>query len=106
MIRKIDEKITEEEFESIILDFDNKIDNYIKEKIITDYLAFYIATAYKENALWEGYINQLIGTALENLVNYINIIPDFNKIKEILKTKYKLELKGNNILTKIDIEEL
>lgn len=82
--------ITDEEFERIYLPVCINYDNYLKEFIIPDVVAFYLANGYSRHCLSKC-----------NLINHINSAVDiFNcrcdisrlipKVKKILKIKYNL----------------
>lgn len=90
MIRKNLEICSEEEFLKIVEPFNEEISKYI-EGFLDDYIAYYIATGYRLNALWEANLKSYINDAIENLtaINFKNNI-DNEKIKRLLKEKYSL----------------
>lgn len=90
MIRK-DYDISDKEFDKIIKPFDDALHNYVRS-FLHDYLAFYIATAYRMDALWEGTLSGHINTALDRICEVDITQMDITKIKKILKEKHSLIL--------------
>ena len=93
MIRKNNlEDVTDEEFENIIIPFENEIDKYINS-IIYDYVAYYLAKGYELSALWEFPLKNQINSALCRF-NDISIQDGFNykKLYKILEKKYSLKI--------------
>ena len=93
MIRKNNlEDVTDEEFENIVIPFDNEIDKYINN-IIYDYVAFYLAKGYELSTLWECPLKNQINSAL-NIFNDVSINNGFNykKLDKILDKKYSLKI--------------
>ena len=85
--------ISDEEFEKIELPHVELCSTYAEEYLIPDYVAFYIATGYYQNALWENSIMQHFNSAADmfnvTLQNKNNAIEN---VKKILKLKYSLEV--------------
>ena len=46
-------KLTDDEFDSIVGPFDDKITNYITNEIVNEFVAYYISTAFEMDALWK-----------------------------------------------------
>lgn len=72
--------------------------NYLKEFIIPDVVAFYIADSFYKKVLSESSLYNHINSA----VDIFNISCDINKllpsVKKILKIKYNLKIVNNNPL--------
>ena len=105
MIRKNEElrDITDDEFNSIVAPFDNKIYEHISKNILDEFIAYFISTGYEMNALWDGKLDLTIGGAIEMLAQMDNSKCDVNKIKSILEEKYKLKITSD---IPLEIEEL
>lgn len=86
------EDITDEEFDNIVCPFDAEMRDYVKNSILNQYVAFYIAEGYRKSAIWECSIDAMVNTALEMLNQYDYKDCDYNKIKELLKAEYDLEV--------------
>lgn len=101
MIRTSLGDISDDEFEKIVVPFDNEINSYIDNEILSEFIAYYIATGYKMSAIWNSSLKTTCNTATECLCDCGNF--DYGKIKKILKNKYKLEIINED---KLDIKEL
>ena len=87
------EDITNSEFESIMLPFDNNLYEFIAKYVIPDYVAFYIASVHRSNALCDASFLQHFNTAIECLFfDEDNIGKVTDEILEILKVKYSLSI--------------
>ena len=90
--------ITDEEFEKIYLPVCINYDNYLKEFVIPDVVAFYIADSFYKKALSKAPLYNHINSAID----VFNCRCDMNqlipKVKEILKIKYNLVVKNTNSL--------
>lgn len=84
--------ITDEEFEKIYLPVCINYDNYLKEFVIPDVVAFYIADNVLSKAPLYNHINSAI--------DIFNVRCDIDKlipsIKKILKIKYNLRIVKDN----------
>lgn len=98
MIRKSEElyTITDEELDKITNTFYKKINKYISDKLVNDYVAYYIATAYKGNALWDVKFELTVKAAIEELAQIADDVYDIDKIKLILENKHKLKVIDEN----------
>lgn len=106
MIRKNNlEDVTDEEFENIIIPFENEIDKYINS-IIYDYAAYYLAKGYELSALWECPLKNQINSALCRF-NDIPIQDGFNykKLYKILEKKYFLKIIDDKTSQMIEINK-
>lgn len=105
MIRKRNFKdITNEEFENIILPFDDVLEEYFINNIVYKFVAYYFSKGYEMNALWECLLKNQLNTALEILSGTIvNDKFDYNKLNQILKDKYSLKIVDNNTSQTIKI---
>lgn len=86
------EDITDEEFDNIVCPFDDEMRDYVKNNILNQYVAFYIAEGYRKSAIWECSMDAMVATAIEMLSQYTYKDCDYNKIKELLKVEYDLEV--------------
>ena len=84
--------ITDEEFERIYLPVCINYDNYLKEFVIPDIVAFYFYKKVLSKAPLYNYINSAI--------DIFNVRCDIDKlipsIKKILRIKYNLKIVNNN----------
>ena len=88
-----DEDITTEEFENYIGPHRDLTEQFLKEFIMPEYIAFYIASGFNHYALWEGTFSQHYNSAAD-LFNYFpedkTII--IENVKKILRIKYSLAI--------------
>ena len=88
--------ITDEEFERIYLPVCTNYDNYLKEFVILDVVAFYIADSFYKKALSKALLYNHINSAID----VFNVRCDIDKlipsIKEILRIKYNLKIEKDN----------
>lgn len=101
MIRKCtDEDISDEELEKIINPFYDNYHDYIITYVMSEVIAFYIASYYSRNAMWEATFYQHYNSAKDTF----NICDDkdYDKIKaeviKLLRMKYSLEIISENLL--------
>lgn len=90
MIRKDINLYNDEEFEKIRRPFKDAIDDYFEQKILYDFVSFYLATGFEMNALWENKLNIHVYSAIATLAGMYIQNFDYKKLKNILKTKYNL----------------
>ena len=95
MIRKCtDEDISDEELEKVINPFYNNYHKYIITYVMPEVIAFYIASSYSRNAMWEATFYQHYNSAKD----IFNISDDeyYESIKaeviKLLRMKYSLEI--------------
>lgn len=93
--------ITDEEFEKIYLPVCINYDNYLREFIIPDVVAFYIADNFYKKVLSKEPLYNHINSAID----VFNVRCDIDKlipsIKKILRIKYNLKIvKDNPIILK------
>ena len=95
MIRKCtDEDISDEECKKVIDPFYKNFDEYIITYVMPEVIAFYIASSYSRNAMWEATFYQHYNSAKDtfNVSGY----EDYDSIKteviKLLKIKYSLEI--------------
>ena len=108
MIRKCtDEDISDEELEKIINPFYDNYHEYIITYVMPEVIAFYIASSYSRNAMWEATFYQHYNSAKDTF----NIVDDedYDKVKaeviKLLRMKYSLEIVSENPLDFKKIEE-
>ena len=92
MIRKDCSDIDEETFLNVVLPANKVIHKYVVDNFLYDYVAFYLATYYRMDAMWECKMEQEVNSALCSLCNFESQKMNYKKIKNILKEKYKLEI--------------
>ena len=95
MIRKCpDEDISDEELQKIINPFYNNQNGYIITYVMPEVIAFYIASSFIRNAMWEATFYQHYNSAKDTF----NICDDedYESIKaeviKLLRMKYSLEI--------------
>lgn len=88
---RTDFNISDEEFVKVVEPHNKAIDEYLRDKVVYEFVAFYLATGYELNALWESSLLAHYNGALESLcgVSFKNL-NEFDKVKSILKNKYNL----------------
>ena len=88
--------ITDEEFERIYLSVCINYDNYLKEFVIPNVVAFYIADNFYKKVLSKASLYNHINSAID----VFNAICDIDKlipsIKKILRIKYNLRIVKDN----------
>ena len=95
MIRKCtDEDISDEELEKVIDPFYDNYHEYIITYVMPEVIAFYIASSYSRNAMWEATFYQHYHSA-KDIFN-ISDDEDYDKVKaeviKLLRMKYSLEI--------------
>ena len=103
MIRHDCSDIDEETFLNYVVPASDTVKKYVIDNFLYDYVAFYLATYYKMDAMWECKMEQEVNSALCSLCNYENTELDYEKIKNILREKYQINI--TNEIT-LEIEEL
>ncbi len=95
MLRKCtDEDISNEECKSVIDPFYDNFDEYVVTYIMPEVIAFYIASSFYRNAMWEATFYQHYNSAKD----IFNISDDenYDKVKaevvKLLRIKYSLEI--------------
>lgn len=101
MIRKCtDEDISDEELEKVINPFYNNYHEYIITYVMPEVIAFYIASSYSRNAMWEAMFYQHYNFAKDTF-NICND-EDYDRVKaeiiKLLRMKCSLEIVSENPL--------
>ena len=94
MLRKCtDEDISDEECEKVIDPFYENYDSYLEEYVIPEVIAFYIASSFYRNAMWEATFLQHFNSASDmfNLVSK-NYKKTKAEVVKLLRLKYALEI--------------
>lgn len=94
MLRKCtDEDISDEECEKVIDPFYDNYNSYLEEYVVPEVIAFYIASSFYRNAMWEATFKQHFNSACDtfNLV-YKNYKKTKAKVIKLLRLKYSLEI--------------
>ena len=94
MLRKCtDEDISNEECEKVIDPFYDKFDEYVITYIMPEVIAFYIASSFYRNAMWEVTFLQHYNSA-KDIFNIDE--KDYKRLKseviKLLRIKYSLEI--------------
>ena len=95
MLRKCtNEDISDEECKNVIDPFYDNFDEYVVTYIMPEVIAFYIASSYSRNAMWEATFYQNYNSA-KDILN-ISDDEDYDKVKaeviKLLRMKYSLEI--------------
>ena len=100
MIRKSDGKdISEEEWNNILNPFYDNYTDFMENYVMPEVIAFYIASSFYRNAMWESTFKEHYNSGKEHL----NIFDEnYKKVKseviKLLKIKYSLEIINENPL--------
>lgn len=94
MLRKCtDEDISDEECEKVIDPYYENYDSYFEEYVIPKVIAFYIASSFYRNAMWEATFKQHFNSAFDT---FNLICKNYKKMKaeviKLLRLKYSLEI--------------
>lgn len=101
-----DFEINDDAFGEAVYDFDTGCDEWFQNNkhLINEFVAFYISSGIKHNALWRGSFSGLINGAVDTLAGYIiDEAVDRDALKTILLEKYHLKLTNENPM---EFEEL
>lgn len=85
--------VSDEEFEKIVAPFDSMFDSFVKEFILPEACAFYVAIGFREECLWQQDFDLFIGSVLDMLnhpKSYVNEIKP--TVIKLLKLKYGLNV--------------
>lgn len=94
MLRKCtDEDISDEECKNVIDPFYDNFDEYVITYVMPEVIAFYIASSYYRNAVWEATFFQHYNSA-KDIFNIDE--KDYKRLKteviKLLRIKYSLEI--------------
>lgn len=94
MLRKCtDEDISDEECKNVIDPFYDNFDEYVITYVMPEVIAFYIASSYYRNAMWEATFFQHYNSA-KDIFNIDE--KDYKRLKteviKLLRIKYSLEI--------------
>lgn len=95
MIRKCtDEDISDEELEKVIDPFYDNFDEYVVTYIMPEVIAFYIASSFYRNAMWEATFYQHYNSAKDifNISDDENYVIVKSEVIKLLRMKYSLEI--------------
>lgn len=85
--------ISDEEFNRLELPHIDICNKYLEEYIVSDYVAFYIATGYYQNVLFESSFSQHFNSAADMFnLTLRNKKSVMQNTKKALKIKYSLEV--------------
>ena len=94
-----DVDISDKECEKVIDTFYENYDSYLEEYVIPEVIAFYIASSFYRNAMWEATFKQHFYSAFDmfNLMcrNYRKMKAE---VVKLLRLKYSLEIINENPL--------
>lgn len=104
MIRDDISQVTNEEFDKLVETFDNTFAKHFKDNnILEEYVSYYIAERIKHNFLFREQMDDIVFSALNDLSQFYVADCDYDKIKQLLETKYKLKITNENPLEIISI---
>ena len=104
MIRDDISQVTNEEFDKLVETFDNAFAKHFKDNnILEEYVSYYIAERIKHNFLFREQMDDIVFSALNDLSQFYVADCDYDKIKQLLETKYKLKITNENPLEIISI---
>ncbi len=94
MLRKCtDEDISDEECEKVIDPFYENYDSYLEEYVVPEVIAFYIASSFYRNAMWEATFKQHFNSAFDTFnLTCKNYKKMKTEIIKLLRLKYSLEM--------------
>ena len=100
MIRKSnDNDISEEEWNNVLNPFYDNYNEFMESYVLPEVIAFYIASSFYRNVMWESSFKQHYNSGKE----YLNIFDEnHTKVKKgvikLLRIKYSLEITNKNPL--------
>ena len=95
MLRKCtDEDISDEECKNVIDPFYDNFDEYVVTYIMPEVIAFYIASSFYRNAMWEATFYQHYNSAKDifNISDDENYVKVKSEVIKLLRMKYSLEI--------------
>lgn len=94
MLRKCtDEDISDEECKNVIDPFYNNFDEYVITYVMPEVIAFYIASSYYRNAMWEATFFQHYNSAKDIFnIDEKNYKRLKTEVIKLLRIKYSLEI--------------
>lgn len=88
MIRT-DYDVEDDSHSKIIKAHDEVLNNYVRDNFLHEFCAFYLASGYRMDAIWEGDLEAILHGATDGLVLSMLIDElDHDKLKQILKDEY------------------
>lgn len=96
MIRNDLRELSDDELANLVTPFFEKVHNFAKTNLFPEFIAYYIATAYNDNVLWEQSLDQLLYTISEEFNQMKTNDINFNKFNKILIEKYHLKITNKN----------
>ena len=105
MIRT-DFDVSDEEHSKVILAHDKVLHKFVKDNFLHEFCAFYLATGYRMDAIWEGDLDALLYGATDGLIMswFIKEL-DHNKLKSILKNEYGIIITNETPLEIVDTKK-
>ena len=100
MLRKCtDEDISDEECEKVIDPFYDNYDSYLEEYVVPEVIAFYIASSFYRNAMWEATFKQHFNYAFDTFnLSCKNYKKMKTEVIKLLRLKDSLEIISENPL--------
>ena len=94
MLRKCtDEDISDEECEKVIDPFYDNYDSYLEEYVVPEVIAFYIASSFYRNAMWEATFKKQFNSAFDTFnLSCKNYKKMKTEVIKLLRLKYSLEI--------------
>lgn len=97
--KNTDEDVSETEYNTVIKPHIDKVNSFHETYLVPEISAYYIATGFYNNALYEGsllnHITSCTSTIDMNVSNKKKLIAN---VKELLLVKYGLEIENENPL--------
>jgi len=88
--------ISDEEWEKINLPIQENLQQYLKEYIVPELVAFSIANAYYRNGLSECSLERHYNSFSDVVITHFHLSEVSNQILNILKIKYSLIITNDN----------
>ena len=106
MIRNDLKNLKDEEVEKIVVPTRKFIIEYLKDFLLDDIIAMDIANRINNNALWVDDFKSIISSTIEDIFYQLDVSDcDFDNIKSILESEYKIKIIKENPLKIMNIAE-
>ena len=99
MIRSNLNDFTDEEFDKILVPYEENFRKYIQKFILPEVVAFGIASAFERNAMWQSTFQKEYNSIKDKIIildEDTNLV--MNDIRSILEVKYSLIITNENPL--------
>lgn len=104
--KKYDGDISNDDFKNIVIPFEKVTTDFLNN-LAYEFIAYYLATGYETNSIWDDALDLHIADCLERF-NGITIKSNFNKdyLKTILLSKYHFTIANENPLNMIKMDKI